>query len=686
MKTPDPRLKPSSHSTSDMRPNTMPPSPASEGEDKFGQPENEESSIKRKRRDDHSRTGDGTYCEPSKKQRSEDNDYGILDQAVIKVLDKELDEKLDEKLGGSVEDVFGRYTFKIKEYIKTRELKFARKDDVKNHESSIKEIGKNLSKVESGVAVVEEQIIAQLEDVTKLQGDVINLTRDVTKHTETLAANEYRFTSISKATDAIEKTSVTHEDQLTSISRTTDTMNKTLATHEDKLTSISKTTDTMSKALNDIHNVRTSMSKVNAKVEGLEIDGDSSRERVKNIENQVATLKSSVEFETRSRIRSEVVQDRFDTKLKDLEDMQYEFSGDLDDLDFKYEKALAKAERRYGDALAEVKEEHKNALAKAEENHEDALAHLEEKYKSALAIFPSEMSRQLEGTIRVETALAKLGEEHNVELANLRKEMGKMLEDAMHGVRLDRAQDQIKLQQIQMELKDIQTAQATQISTAVTDAVEALRSTFDTQIEELAGRVARMEEAKATSDRSVSTSQEQYKQLERRVENFETLRNNIDAQVVKLAGRVDRVEQAKETVDRGRQSTSPSVEKWDKIDRRIETLEAYQKSTLVHLANNRRNIDSISRQQEKLDTSIPSLATLATKKALADAEIRISSKIEKGHAELTKKCEDRLNHADQTCHDRMDGANTRIAQLENTEIHVSPQQQPSCPALHNQPF
>jgi hypothetical protein len=335
--------------------------------------------------------------------------------------------------------------------------------------------------------------------------------------------------------------------------------------------------------------------------------------------------------------------DAFDKELKFIDDKLDDHKDKLDNVDRKF--------LRHARTLVEAEKRHQEAIDAAKEQHTNDLTEVKEKY---------------------ETALAEVKQKHDDDLASLRRDMGKLVEDAMRGIRSEQRLDQVKLDQVHMEIKELRAARGTQSSSVAADSVEALRNTIVIQIEALTDRVARIEEAKVNSDReiqlSVSASQEQYSNLDKRVENAETLCNNIGTQI-------DHVEQVKET-GRERQSLTSL---------RVENLEALQKTTTVNLANNNRSIDNIVKQQARIDAAIPSLATKKALKDLKDpkdsntTQLReeianlntlLRNKIETVYSVIVQKCNENFARANQTCQDRMDGANTRIAQLEDAETEV----------------
>jgi hypothetical protein len=170
---------------------------------------------------------------------------------------------VDEK----IDERLSNHALDIKEYIK--EQKYA--------------LASNLATVAEVVVTTGKQISALLGDVTELKGDATNLTQDVTNHTQIFA---------------------THEDRLANISKTTCTMNKTLDNFKITCAGIE--------------------SKFDLAMGGLKIVVDSSRERVDDVEKQVATVKATVAaLRINGRLELADAKEKFDNYLEGL-DIRYD--------------------------------------------------------------------------------------------------------------------------------------------------------------------------------------------------------------------------------------------------------------------------------------------------------------------------------------------------------------------------
>jgi chromosome segregation ATPase len=667
MTTPDPRRRPSDHSTGDprlktiVRPDAMPPSPASESEDKSERAEHDESSAKRKRQDGPSRTLGRTHAESSKKQRSEGHgaDAAVLafQAATMGVFKAVANTEFEQK--------FGEQKYELKKYIKDREYAVVKKLG-KDLTARVDPIETKLAEMKKVAETHEEHVSALLGDVTELRAqstNTDNLAREVTGLTG-------ESNSLTKAVTNLTEAVTTHENRLDIISKTTSTMNHNLNTIRASCTAIESKYDADVKGLklyrelskDTVKEVEKQLATVKSDVANLGIDD---RQNLENVKNALEVKLEALDLELRNakdksddrlEVRMGDAKDALDKKLKSIDDRLDDHKRKLDNHKDKLDNVDRKF-LRHARTLVEAEKRHQEAIDVAKEQHTNDLAEVKEKY---------------------ETALTEVKEKHNDDLASLRRDMGKLVEDAMRGIRSEQRLDQVKLEQVQIELKELRATRGTQSSSVAVDTVEALRNTIVTQIEALTDRVARIEEAKVNSDReiqlSVSASQKQYANLDKRVENVETLCNNIGTQI-------DHVEQVKET-GRERQSLTSS------IDTRVENLEALQKTTTVNLANNNRSINNIVNQQAKIDAAIPSLATKKALKDLKDpkdsntTQLReeianlntlLSNKIETVYSVIVQKCDEGFARANQTCQDRIDGANTRIAQLEDseTEVHVS---------------
>jgi chromosome segregation ATPase len=650
MTTPDPRRRLSDHSTGDprlkmiVRPDAMPPLPASESEDKSERAEHDKSSAKRKRQDGPSRTLGRTHTESSKKQRSEGHgaDAAVLafQAATMGIFKAAANTELEQK--------FGEQKYELKKYIKDREYAVVKK--LSN------DLTARVDPIETKLAEMKKVAETQEEHVTELRAhstNTDNLAREVNGLKEESNSLTEAVTNLAQAVE-------THENRLDILSKTTSTMNHNLNTIRTSCTAIESEYDADVKGLklyrelskDTAKEVEKQLAEVKSDVANLGIDG---RQNLENVKNTLEVKLEALDLELRNakdrsddrlEVRMGDAKDAFDKELKFIDDKLDDHKDKLDNVDRKF--------LRHARTLVEAEKRHQEAIDAAKEQHTNDLTEVKEKY---------------------ETALAEVKQKHDDDLASLRRDMGKLVEDAICGIRSEQRLDQVKLEQAHMEIKELRAARGTQSSSVAADSVEALRNTIVIQIEALTDRVARIEEAKVNSDReiqlSVSASQEQYSNLDKRVENAETLCNNIGTQI-------DHVEQVKET-GRERQSLTSL------IDTRVENLEALQKTTTVNLANNNRSIDNIVKQQARIDAAIPSLATKKALKDLKDpkdsntTQLReeianlntlLSNKIETVYSVIVQKCNEDFARANQTCQDRMDGANTRIAQLEDAETEV----------------
>jgi chromosome segregation ATPase len=386
MTTPDPRRKPSGHSTGDPRLNTivcpdaMPPSPASEGEDIPKQPGHEESSAKRKRQDGHSQNPNRTHGEPSKKLRSEDNGESMVEafqnfqnfqKAIMGGTKAAMNEDFAQKLSDE--------TYELKKYIKKREFNLVDK------------MGSKLAPIVTDVASMKTTAATQEEHVSALLGDFTELKTDVTKLEEDVTDLKGDHSLLTQAITDNTKSLATHEDRLNSLSN-----------HEDRLNILSNTTSTMKLDLKINQKAYTTIGfKLDTEVKDLKSCIEVSKETVKDLEKELDIVKADVaQLETDERQRLD--------KLKTALD---------------------------------------NNLAQAQKTHKSAFAQMEEKYKGAMDNLRSELRAQLVETASLKTTLAEAKDKHNEDLASLRSDMAELIEDAKRDIRSEQSIEQAKLEQ-----------------------------------------------------------------------------------------------------------------------------------------------------------------------------------------------------------------------------------------------